>query len=292
VPKDLKIKTEQLKRYFDQLSVKSFTVQKFIKIFEVEWKAWGIEKTTSSVDILNYVVREKIFAYHQILDRYGDDKSILSYNAQNDLTIISGLKPEGYFTYQTAMQIHGWAKKSSKMIYLNIEHTKDKGLPIDDNELSQETIDYAFGQPQRQNQNLFIYKNKTIMVTNGKKTDRLGVVTIADQQQYYAYTDMERTLIDIVVRPVYAGNVRNILKAFKKAKGSINIETLKAYLDRLNYIYPYHQAIGFYLEKAGYPMRDQYHFIQPHQFDFYLTHDMDYPIYNEKWHIYHPEEIE
>lgn len=291
MPKDpnSKIKTEQLKRYFDHFPFKAFTVQKFLNIFEVEKNGWGVPKSATVWDSLNYLVKENFFGHHEITDKNGDKRSILSYQTSNQLTILSALKTDSYFAYHTAMQIHGLARPGSKMIYLNTEHTKDRGLPVADNELTQELIDYAFERPQRQNQNLFTYHGKTIMLTNGKKTDRLGIINIANEQQSYACTDIERTLIDIVVRPLYAGGAVNVLKAFKKAKGKITIETLKRYLEQLRYIYPYHQAIGFYLEKAGYPQRDYSQFNQPHQFDFYLEHRMDDSAYHEKWHIYYPE---
>jgi predicted transcriptional regulator of viral defense system len=229
VPKDpnSKIKIEHLKRYFDHLPFKALTVQKFINIFEVEKNDWGVPKSSTVWDSLNYLVKENIFGHHEIMDKNGDKKSILSYQTNNELTILSALKTDSYFAYNTAMQLHGLARPGYKMIYLNTEHTKDRGLPIDDNEPTQELIDYDFGQPQRQNQNLFAYKNKTIMLTNGKKKDRLGIIHITNEYQSYAYTDLERTLIDIVVRPLYAGGAANVLKAFKKAKEKVTIEILR-----------------------------------------------------------------
>lgn len=286
-----KIKTAHLKSYFDHSPYKAFSVQKFIDIFQVQKNDWGVQRSLTVWDILNYLIKENVFCYHEILDKHGDKKSILSYQTKDELTILYALKPKSYFAYHTAMQLHGLIRQGYKTIYLNTEHTSDRGLPVADNEPTQELIDYAFRQPQRENRNLFIYKDKTIMLTNGKKTDLLGITSVSNEQQSYSYTDLERTLIDIVVRPLYAGGAAQVLKAFKKAKDKINIEILKSYLEKLHYIYPYHQSIGFYLEKAGYLKRDYSLFQQPHQFNFYLEHNMDDPTYYEKWHIYYPEDL-
>jgi hypothetical protein len=64
-------------------------------------------------------------------------------------------------------------------------------------------------------------------------------------------TDLERTLIDIVVRRAYAGGVRQVLTAFVRSGPRVSVERIAKLLRRLDYIYPYHQGIGFYLENAG-----------------------------------------
>ena len=54
----------------------------------------------------------------------------------------------------------------------------------------------------------------------------------------------------------------------------ISINKLSAMLKKLNFTYPYHQAIGFYLEKAGVYSESQIKIIEKFQrkYDFYLTH--------------------
>jgi hypothetical protein len=62
-------------------------------------------------------------------------------------------------------------------------------------------------------------------------------------------------------------------------------------LKKLNYIYPYHQAIGYYIEKAGNYndaqielLREKFKFER----DFYLTYQMKDTKYSKKWRLYYP----
>ena len=107
-------------------------------------------------------------------------------------------------------------------------------------------------------------------------------------------TDVERTLIDITVRPEYAGGVFEVLKAFRNAHQKVSVNRLAAMLRKINYTYPYHQAIGFYMDKAGVYSPSQIELLQKFDvaFDFYLAHQLDSPHYSKKWRLYLPEGLQ
>ena len=105
----------------------------------------------------------------------------------------------------------------------------------------------------------------------------------------FLFTDLERTLIDIAIRPAYSGGVFEVLEAFEIAKEKIDVYKLNKYLEILNYIYPYHQLIGFYMDKAGYDEKTLDVFNKKSDFDFYLTYNISNKEYNKKWKIYYPK---
>ena len=103
-------------------------------------------------------------------------------------------------------------------------------------------------------------------------------------------TDFERTLIDATVRPAYSGGIAVVAKAFELAKDSVSVNKLASYLRKLRYVYPYHQAIGFYMERAGYEeplLKLMEHF--PIEHDFYLQHAMKSPVFNKRWRLFVPK---
>jgi len=131
-----------------------------------------------------------------------------------------------------------------------------------------------------------------ICILNGKHTGGMGVAAIRDEQgSPIRLTGLERTLIDIVVRPFYAGGVFEVLEAYRRAGGSADVAGLVRMLRRLDHVYPYHQAMGFYMEKAGTYTSRELSMLGTlgAEYDFYLTYQMSRPLYSRRWRLFFPK---
>ena len=81
-----------------------------------------------------------------------------------------------------------------------------------------------------------------------------------------------------------------VASAFEMASERASVTRIADYLKKLNYTYPYHQPIGFYLQRAGYgesELRLLRNF--PMEFDFYLSHGIKSPEFNEEWRLFVPK---
>ncbi|MGO9602029.1 MAG: type IV toxin-antitoxin system AbiEi family antitoxin domain-containing protein [Candidatus Binataceae bacterium] len=207
--------------------------------------------------------------------------------------VILSLRPHCHFSHYTAVQIHGLTEQIPKTIYVNFEQ------PLASNstaELSQKNIDVAFKRKVRTTNYVAETPDFRVCMLNGKNTGYLGVEDNITSQIYgnrlgrTRVTNIERTLIDIAVRPIYSGGVYEVLKAYRLAQPQLSINRLTAMLQALNYIYPYHQVIGFYLERAAYgPTLLDLLRRFPMKFDFYLTHQMGDTDYIADWRLYIPK---
>ena len=206
------------------------------------------------------------------------------------LEVLQSVKINSYFTHAFAMQAHQLSDSEIFDIYLNFEqaaHARN-GLP------EQKSIDTAFRSKPRNTQNIIKHENYNIVMLNGMYTGLLGVETrqvklVHLESATVRITDLERTLIDITVRPHYAGTIEDVLCAFISARDRIDIEKLAAYLTALNYVYPYHQALGWYLSRAGFSDAQLSSLrVRPRERYFYLAHQMKDFILDEHWKIFVP----
>ena len=123
-------------------------------------------------------------------------------------------------------------------------------------------------------------------------TGSLGIIESGGpEEEKIRVANVERTLIDITVRPFYAGGVSEVLKAFKLAKDQVSINKLAVILKKIGYVYPYHQAIGFYLEKSGVYKESAIKIFRNMNmnYDFYLTYQMKDKDYSKDWRLFYPK---
>jgi len=200
-----------------------------------------------------------------------------------------GLERNTYFTHYTALYWHNLTDQIPKTIYVNYEQPKKRYVS---NTLLQTNIDRAFRNSQRESRNIASIGDYKICILNGKFTNRLGVIDmVTPENENIELTDIERTLVDIVVRPTYSGGIHEVLNAYRKAEKRVSVNKLSAMLRKLNYIYPYHQAIGFFLQRAGVYRESQVQLLKNFDFkyDFYITHKMGDTEYSKEWRLYYPK---
>ena len=205
------------------------------------------------------------------------------------LDLLQSLDHRAYFTHFTALRLHGLTDQIPKTVYLNVEQKAYGGGGT----LTQDAIDRAFRGKPRTSHNVVQFRGLRVVKLNGKNTRELGVIRISPDgtMEPVRITNVERTLIDATVRPVYCGGVAEVAKAFSVASDRVSINRLCAYLRKLDYTYPYHQAIGFYMERSGRYEKSQLNLLRqfPIEFDFYLTYEMNDPDFHPGWRLFFPK---
>jgi predicted transcriptional regulator of viral defense system len=283
----LELATPKIIEFFRDSPVKAFRRMQIADIFSSHRSEWRLPAGMTFTSFLEFLIdRGIIQAITLPSEHYSDEKRYIVGEA-SIYSIALSLKPKSYLTHGSAVVLHGLTDLIPKTVYVNYEQSpKPQGSG-----LTQESIDRAFANRQRQSNLTYKYEDSQIVVINGKHTGRLEVTQLPSiDGELLDVTKLERTLIDIAVRPIYAGGVFQVLEAFEKAKPTISINTLVATLKKLNYVYPYHQVIGFYMEKAGYP-ESQCQKLKKLglQFDFYLTYQLPAnKNYDPKWRLYYP----
>lgn len=273
--------------YFDTIHLGAFVQHHLYQLIEEKRIEWDLPATTPPGQVAARWVSNGFLRSETILVSNGEEITLLLYQEPSVYEVAVALRSRAYVSHYPAVFLHGLTTQVPRTIYTTRELSAKRPLP---GTLSQPAIDQAFAQPQRRAQLQATYQEYTLVLLSGKHSNHSGVLTDSRDNSGFAVTNLERTLIDSMVRPGYAGGSFAVLGAFGSAVADrINAPALVAHLKALSLIYPYQQALGFYLERAGYTgglldtLSDE-----RTGFDFYLDYGMESRSYDPYWKIWYP----
>ena len=280
----------RIQELFDSLSIKAFRKLQIAEIYRTYWLEWRLPRSLTFTKFLDFLLSETELKEITLTSDHYKDETRYVWRRPSIYAIGLSLRHDAYLTHGSAVSLHDLTDQILKTVYVNYEQSpKPQGSG-----LTQEAIDRAFANRQRQSNLIYHYEEFQFVVINGKFTNRLEVSQIPGSDgELLDVTKLERTLIDIAVRPNYAGGAFQVLNAFQQARSRISVNTLVATLKKLNYVYPYHQVIGFYMERAGYPESQWQKLMKLGlSFDFYLTYQLPSDKkYDPKWRLYYPNSL-
>lgn len=289
----IQIAKPDIVKLFDEQPLKVLRQSDIARILVEHREFWRLTQRTTTLNFIRFLMdsaslSKVVFPFPKPYPR----EVRYSWGNVDLRDVMLTLKPKCHFSHYTAMQIHGLTEQVPKTTYVNFEQ------PLSSNstgELIQKSITTALSRPVRTTKYVAETEQFRVCLLNGRNTGYLGVEDDEHQTANGRHikrrvTNIERTLIDIAVRPIYSGGVFEVLKAYRLAQEKVSVNRLAAMLKQLDFIYPYHQVIGFYLDRAGYKpslldLLRQF----PMEFDFYMEHQMKKKEYVKAWRLYIPE---
>jgi predicted transcriptional regulator of viral defense system len=282
----LRIAKQDILRKFDSLDSKVLTIEQMRKVLSENRNFWRLGNITFSQFVER--MQENTPLREVRLDFPFRPVTRFSWGEASVYELVQSINEDGYFSHYTAMRHHGLTLQIPKTIYFNIEQSVRPGGGT----LAQDRIDRAFKAKCRTSSNQVRFVDYTICLLNGGNTGQLGVVTAPTPAVAapIRVTNLERTLIDATTRPIYSGGVYEVRAAFQAAKERVSVNKLVATLKRIGYTYPYHQSIGFYMQRAGY-RESQLALLRklPMEFDFYLDYALKETDYDSRWRLHFPK---
>lgn len=283
-----KLTLDTIQKYFFSLQKKVFVTQDLHDIFKDKQEEWELSKDWKGRDFIHFLLEEEIVINKQ----FNAKTSRYLVNEPSAIEVAIETYPNSYFSHYTAMQYHGLTEQLPKSIYVTYEQLKTENNKS--TLLKQKSIDDAFSNDKHRviKNKTTVYQNRTIYWHSKKVTQSIGIIQRSVfSKKLVGITNVERTLIDAVMRPLYAGGSYEILKAFENAAPRLSVNKLCSYLKKIAPIYPYHQCIGFYMDKTGLYKPKQLELVQKFEKKnkFYLSYGMQKMEYSEKWMLFYPK---
>jgi len=272
--------------FLDQAGVSVYGKRDLQDLVREHRPSWHLGTVPVDV-IVGLLLRESRLAIIDLeSDRYRPEQRY-AWGTASPFDLAMSLRPNAYLSHGTATYLHGLLQDVPATFYVN----KEQGPKAQTGKLTQQGLDRAFaGRPRQSNLVYTDQGGRRFVVIAGKHSARLEVGQVPGPSgELLDATKLERTLVDIAVRPVYAGGVHKVLEAYRAARERISVNLVMATLKKLGHLYPYHQAIGFYLERAGYDERSLDLARRPGlEFDFYLAHGMKETEFSRDWRLTYP----
>lgn len=288
-PAKLKKSLSDIEAFF-KTSAGVFKQTELKKLIGTKRDEWQLPTTASPSKLLSQLTEES--KLKRTILPSDDYQEIVRYtwDEPSPYTVALSLKEGSYLSHGSAVYLHGLNEQIPKVVYVNKEQSVK---PASATPLSQEALTRSFGNKQRESKYIYSYRDHRIVILSGKNTGALEVGEFTGpHNEHWQVTKIHRTLIDIAVRPIYAGGVFQVLEAYKGARDKTSVAMLLATLKRLQYVYPYHQAIGFYMTRAGWKSE---HLTKLKElglkFDFYLDYCIpeSQRLYDKEWRLFYPK---
>jgi len=281
----------EISSFFESNSKKVFSGPEINGILFTQQPAWQLPRRMTTEIFLNRMCESSPLRNVQ-LSFPRRTYNFWTWGEVDLLEVLMHLDSRCFASHLTAAELHGIAPFKLSEIFINVE--QELGSP-NDATLEQGRIDAAFKRAPRVSNTLSRLEGQTIHFLAGKNTRRFGVESLtrtgSDGRTYeIRYPTLERTLLDMTVRPQYAGGVEGCLQAFSLASDRLSVPKLCETINAIGHIYPYHQSIGFYMEACGKYGSEELELIRafPQEFDFYLDHQMKESLYIPQWRLHVP----
>lgn len=288
MPTRIQLARKEIVSFFDGFEKKLFRAKELQSIFYHNHGEWRLAASMKFKDFVSYLVKNTELKRH-VLEFPKIETVTFSWGDVSVFELALAVSSEAYLSHYTAAFLHELTNDVPKTVYVTSPQPSKRAGDI---KLTQDQIDRAFAREPRPTNNIAKVGKNRIALLTGMDTGGLGITSLdSDDYGLLRITSIERTMIDLVVKPIYAGGVNKVLESFRIAAGRVSTNKMLAMIKNLPFVYPYHQALGFYMERSEAFTESALRLVKsmPIDRDFYLTHGMEDKDFDPNWRVYFPK---
>ena len=199
----------------------------------------------------------------------------------NIYNFCNSLEKNSFFSMSTALNLQGLSDFRKDYIFVSKERTTR--MKQENITLNQENIDNAFSKKPRRTNAYDKIDNKVVVFLEANNSDSFGII----EYDGYRVSSVNRAFVEMITNIHYFQSSQNLIQVFKHTKNSIDIDKIYIIIEKFDFIYPYFQLAGFYLEKIGFFKEELTKFYQKKSdLNFYTEKNKNNYEFDKYWRVY------
>ncbi len=207
------------------------------------------------------------------------------YSLRGDFNIYdfcNSLEKNSFFSMSTALNLQGLSDFRSDYIFVS----KERSTRIEQGSitLNQENIDNAFSKKPRRTNAYDKIDNHIVVLLEANNTDGFGIV----EYDRYRVSSINRAFVEMITNIHYFQSSQNLIQVLENIKNRLDIDKIYTIIEKFDFIYPYFQLAGFYLEKIGFPKVElEKFYTKRSELNFYTQKNKNQYGFDGYWKVYY-----
>ena len=190
------------------------------------------------------------------------------------------LENKSFFPMFTSLNIQGLSNYRNNFVFISRER-KERNNFIS-RSLTQDAIDKAFTRNPRRTKAHDVINGYNLVLLESNNTEGIGIINYNG----YRVSSINRAFIEIISNIHYFISPNNVINAFKIIKNKLDIDEILKIIEKFDFVYPYYQLAGYYLEEIGFTKNELFKFYsKKSDLIFYTIKNKKKYEFNEYWNI-------
>ena len=164
----------------------------------------------------------------------------------NIYDFVYSLERNGFFSMFTSLNIQGFTNFRDNFIFISKERMQR--VNFSSKNITQEAIDKAFSNKPRKTKAYNTTYNYNIVMLESNNTQGVGIINYNG----YKVSSINRAFVEIISNIQYSKTPYDVIWEFRQLKDKLDINEIFKIIEKFDFIYPYYQLAGYYLEKIGF----------------------------------------
>lgn len=210
-------------------------------------------------------------------------KTRYSFNKEfNFYDFAYSLEKDCFFPMFTSLNIQGLSSFRNNFIFISKERKTRVNFSFKN--ITQASIDKAFkNKPKRTKAHANI-EGINIVMLESNNTEEIGIINYNG----YRISSINRAFVEIISNIHYFKTPNDVISEFKKIKEKLDIKRIFNIIEKFDFVYPYYQLAGYYLEQIGFTRNELIDFCnKKSNLKFYTMKNKENYSFDSFWDVFY-----